>query len=500
MKVAGKNVSAVADTDGDGRFAITLEAGSYRLWVEHSGFAPQAYGSHTPDGTGTALTLAAGQQVRDINFRMAPLGAIAGHIFDEYGDPLQGAGIQVMRLSFARGRRQLVPVMGAGSNDRGEYRAFGLRAGRYFLLATLRDALASRPLAADALLPEMKESFAAVYYPGVLDFSSASQIALPEGGEISDADFHVQRTRAVLVRGRLLSPIQDFAGSRVQVVLAHSDGNTASSMNRNSAIIDEKTGRFEFHGVTPGSYVVVASQLHDGRSLTGRAPVEVMDSTAASTVNVPLMPAFDLAGTIEVEGGPSAELSHMTVQLVNSEGLALSQQPLVKVGPDGSFRLPGVTAGVWDFTLGALPDDLWIKSATLGGVDISRGEFNVFSAAKGMRIVLGRSGAQISGTVTQAGQPRRAVVLLAPAATELQGFARMYRSMPADENGTFFFRGAPPGTYKLFAFEEIETLAWLDPEFLKPVEALGEAISVAEGEKATRQLTLIPADALLPAR
>src|SRR5262249_15678552 len=163
--------------------------------------------------------------------RLAPLGAIAGHIFDEYGDPLQGAGIQVMRLSFAGGRRQLIPVMGAGSNDRGEYRAFGLRAGRYFLLATLRGAPTSRPPAADALLPEMKEFFGAIYYRGVLDFSCASPIALPEGGEISDADFHVQTTHAVMVRGRLLSPIQDFAGSHVQVVLAHSDGTTASSMN-----------------------------------------------------------------------------------------------------------------------------------------------------------------------------------------------------------------------------------------------------------------------------
>src|SRR5215813_6926858 len=53
MKVAGKDASAMADTDGDGRFATTLEAGSYRFWVDHSGFAPQAYGSHTPDGTGT---------------------------------------------------------------------------------------------------------------------------------------------------------------------------------------------------------------------------------------------------------------------------------------------------------------------------------------------------------------------------------------------------------------------------------------------------------------
>ena len=82
----------------------------------------------------------------------------------------------------------------------------------------------------------------------------------------------------------------------------------------------------------------------------------------------------------------------------------------------------------------------------------------------------------------------------------LQGFAQMYRSTAAQENGTFLFKGVRPGAYKIFAFEEAEAFAWLDPDFLKPVESLGEPVSVDDGEKATRQLTPIPPDALLPGR
>jgi hypothetical protein len=76
----------------------------------------------------------------------------------------------------------------------------------------------------------------------------------------------------------------------------------------------------------------------------------------------------------------------------------------------------------------------------------------------------------------------------------------MYRSTKTGEQGTFLFRGVRPGAYKLFAFEDIEAFAWLDPDFLRPVESLGEPISVAGGEQATRQLTPVPPDALLPAR
>ncbi|HLW52501.1 MAG TPA: carboxypeptidase-like regulatory domain-containing protein [Candidatus Angelobacter sp.] len=502
IKVPGPGSLPVStDTDADGRFAVALEPGSYRLWVERPGFAHQAYGSRTPDGTGTLLTVASGQQMRDVNLRIVPLGAISGRVLDEDGEPLQGAGIQVLRFSFATGKRQLIPVTGVGSNDRGEYRAYGLPAGRYFLMATLRGAPSSLPPEADALLPEMQQSFASVYYPGVLDFTSASQISLPEGGEITDADFHLQKTGAIMVTGRLFSPIQDFTRSRLQVALTHSDRNTGSFLNPITATVDENTGRFEFHGIAPGSYLLVASQLHNGALLSGRLPVEVNAGANPQTVNVTLAPAFDITGSVEIEGGSSAKVPPITVQLAESEGLAFGRHPSAKVAPDGTFRLTGVASGIWDFTLSPLPEDLWIKTATLGDLDVLSGQFNVASATKGpLRIVLAGNGAQISGSVTQDGQPSRAVVVLAPAASELQGFFQMYRSITTQENGSFLLKGVRPGAYKLFAFEDIEAFSWLDPDFLKPVEALGESISVGEGEKATRQLTPISPDLLLPGR
>ena len=110
------------DTDSEGHFAIQLDPGAYRLWVERAGFSRQTYGSRTPHGQGLVLTLEPGQQVRDLSMQMVPLGAIAGRVFDEEGEPLQGVAIQVLRYSYATGKRQLIPVAGATSNDRGEYR------------------------------------------------------------------------------------------------------------------------------------------------------------------------------------------------------------------------------------------------------------------------------------------------------------------------------------------------------------------------------------------
>jgi hypothetical protein len=485
------------DTDGDGHFAIQLESGNYRLWVEKAGFARQVYGSRTPEGSGTVVSLFPGQRLRDLLIKVVPLGAISGRVLDEEGDPLQGVGIQVLRFSYATGKRQLIPVGGAVSNDRGEYRVYALPAGRYFLLATPRGAPLTRPPDSNALVPEVQEPLSSLYYPGVPDPASASQIFLPEGGELADVNFPLARVRAVTLRGRIWSPIEDFAGSQIQVVLAHNDGKAASYINRASAAVDKATGRFEFRGIAPGSYWLVASQLHGKYALGGRVPVEVSGTASQENLAVALTPGFDITGIVEMEGAPRS-LPHLTVRLTPSEGLALGAPPVSPAGANGSIRLSGVTPGLWSLALDPLPDGVWIKAVTFGDADVIGGELNVSAGQPGLlRIVLAGNGAQISGVVADDSKPRRATVVLVPTTPELQQAAHMYRATSTQDKSTFTFTAVRPGSYKLFAFEEVEPLAWLDPAFLKLVESMGESISVVEGDRIIRQLAPIAPEALL---
>ena len=488
------------DTDAQGNYTIQVEPGPYRLWVERPGFARQPYGSRTPEGSGTVLTLIAGQKIRDLNIRIVPLGAISGRTLDDEGEPVQGVGVQVLRFSYAIGKKQLVPVAGASSNDRGEYRIYSLPAGRYYLLATLHGAPMAHPPEPGGLVPEMLDPYAALYYPGVLDFTSATQIPLPEGGEASDIDFSLQRIRAVTVRGRVLSPVEDSGNSQLQVMLARNEGNAASSIGRLTAAVDRASGRFEFRGVAPGQYLLIATQASGKIALTGREAIEV-SAAGQDNLRISLAPAFELSGRVEVEGGLFPSLSSVTVRLTQTEGLAVGLQPVSKVAADGSLRLPGVTAGTWELTVDQLPENVWIKSATYGDQDLLHGDLNASAGPTGqLHIVLAGNGAQVSGTVMQDGQPHHATIVLAPAETESRTTSAMYRMASTQKDGAFVFKGVRPGSYRLFAFEEVEPFAWLDPDFLKPVETLGEFISISEGEKITKQLTPIPPEALLPSR
>ena len=171
--------------------------------MEREGFARQNYGSAVPEGTGSILTVASGQELHDLAFRITPLGALSGRVFDQDGDPLQGVGIQVLRVSYSSGMRQLIPVAGASSNDRGEYRCYDLPADRYFVLATPKGSPLSHPMEAGALVPEVQDVYVPLYYPGVLELDSASAVSVPEGGDIQQIDFRLQSIRAATLRGRV---------------------------------------------------------------------------------------------------------------------------------------------------------------------------------------------------------------------------------------------------------------------------------------------------------
>jgi hypothetical protein len=494
---AGTSSSISKDTDAEGRFSLQLPPGSYRLWVERSGFARQVYGALSPSGEGTVLTLERGQHLGQITFRVVPLGAIAGRVVDEEGEPVQSAGIQVLRLSYANGHRQLISVAGATSNDRGEYRVFGLRAGRYLLQASVPSAPMSKPFETGALIPEAQDPYAASYYPGVIDVDSGSSVSLSEGSELSNIDFQLHKIRAVSVRGHLLS-VDKLSSSQIQVVLAHNEGGVASYIDRAAAFVDPATGRFEIRGVSPGSYLLVASQLFAGRPLGGRVPLEV-SAAAREEVALPLAPAFDVIGTVEFEGAPRGRVPNLTVRLVSSEGLALGPPPSSKVGSDGSIHLTGVTPGRWMLSIDLLPEGLWLKTETFAGNELVAGELNLTDSSRGqLRIVLAGNGAQIAGTVSVNNLPCRATVVLVPAAPELRIAHQMYRVTNTTERGLFTLKGVRPGSYMLFAFQEIEPFEWFDPEQLKMVDELGSSITVSEGEHALRDIVAVPPQALLP--
>ena len=488
-----------SDTDPQGRFRLDLSPGSYRLWVERQGFVRQSYGSHAPDGPSSVLSVTPGEELHDIAFRMTPLGAISGRVIDEDGEPVQGVGVQVLRMSYNSGLPQLTFVGGSTSDDRGEYRCYELPAGRYSILATCKGSPLSHPVEQGALVPEVQDAYIPIYYPGAAEFDAATPVVLPEGGDVSDINIPLQRIRATSVTGRLLSP-RKLVPNEFQVLLARNEHGTASFVGRTPAVVDSATGRFEVTGAAPGSYILVASQFSGGQVFSARAPIEIRAGVPPEHITLSLTPAVELGGNVSMEDG-SAPPPGLVLHLSPLEGIFPGLRPESKIAADGNIRLTGVSPGSWALSLQHLPEGFWIKTVSLGDAQMPYGMLTLQSGGAGpLSIVLSRDGAAVSGIVDANGQPHAGTVVLAPLAAELRHSPQAYRAVSASESGSFVLKGVPPGKYRLFAFETVIRDAPLDPEVLGNVKDMGQTVSLAAGETATLRLTLIPYEATLPAR
>ena len=92
-------------TDDNGVFELTdLPAGRYTLSISKTGFVGLSYGQRRPLQAGTPLQLREGQQLTGIEFRLPRGSVLAGHVFDETGNPMPGAAVRVLRYQYRAGR------------------------------------------------------------------------------------------------------------------------------------------------------------------------------------------------------------------------------------------------------------------------------------------------------------------------------------------------------------------------------------------------------------
>ena len=107
-------------------------------------------------------------------------------------------------------------------------------------------------------------------------------------------------------------------------------------------------------------------------------------------------------------------------------------------------------------------------------------------------IVAGKDGAELEGAVTRKdGQPvPGAIVVLVPE-PRLRVHPSLFRQSESDQSGRFQFKTVPPGTYFLFAWDDVEPGILWDPEFLKNYEARGERVALKPGAYESAGVRLI---------
>jgi hypothetical protein len=105
--------------------------------------------------------------------------------------------------------------------------------------------------------------------------------------------------------------------------------------------------------------------------------------------------------------------------------------------------------------------------------------------------VVSPNGGRIDGSVSgDENKPASgATVVLIPEADNARN--DLYKTAQTDQYGRFSLRGITPGTYKLFAWDDVEPGAWQDPAFLDNYKDKGKKVTIEEKSRESADLTLL---------
>ena len=488
-------------TDSQGHFVIKdLDPGSYALTAQRNGFARQAYGERAPGRPGTPLNMVAGQTLKDVVFRLTPAGTVSGRVTDATGEPIAGMNVQIVRSTYDQnGKRTFQTVDSARTNDLGEYRIYWVSPGRYYVNASPPPVVQMYPSGNEVIAP----GYVLTYYPGTSDPFTASPIEVQPGAELSTIDFSLTQQPLFRIRGRVFDARTGQFPRNASVSIRSRTPTGGFAIGINPVNYNQANGTFELRDVPPGSYWVRAIAVTPAPGLTladmARNSVQVaVDVSNGDIENVVLAitSGFQIKGRIDLDGGPLSmlpDIERTGVLLTPGEPTVFGSPPQ-QLRADGTFTLENIQPGDYRVNLAPMPPNTFIESARLGQVDVLAVVTISGPVSESLEILLSTKGGQIDGTIVDKDEKALRGVQAVLIPDRQRDRHDLYKLATSDQNGHFTMRTIPPGDYKLFAWEDLESGAYNDPDIVRKYEALATPIKITDSVKLTKEVKVLPAN------
>lgn len=450
-----------AFTDNDGRFEIQkINPARYEFVASHTGYINQRYQAKGT-GDGAILALVPGQEVAGVLFRLLRGAVINGRVIDEAGEPMQAVTVSVLRKPSDEEREEAGPIgkklgllesSSAFTDDRGEYRIFGLKPGEYYIKAAEMPNPPNMLHAVDAIdwamLEEFGSQYAPLFYPGVVQLDQAQAMSLHAGEEMQ-ADFTMRHIKTVQISGRVIAADGGPATKAyVDLSIPWVNGWSQSMGSGTDA-----KGEFSIKGVPPGSYILSARQHDQDKLYVTRQKLEVGEEKLDS-VTIAFGRGTNIAGRILGTNAATNPPERIRVSLSPTDDDNEGAYASAEVKKDGSFQFNDVADGGYALHVG-VEEGWFVKSARLGGEDMFQKGVQVEKGAAGgsLEIVLSSEGAQLAGTVTDRdkGQPVAGAQVSLKLDPETPYNRIRSHQTSTDQNGQFNFRALPAGKYRVTA-------------------------------------------------
>lgn len=494
LSQSDRSQSHSTTTDAAGRFELkAIEPGRYRLVVHRDGFVSQAYGQRKLDDPGAVLTLTPGQEIRDLLFRLIPSAVIAGRVINDDGDPLPWVQVSALREVYSNGRKTLSPETTVPTNDLGEYRLFGLRPGRYFIRANYRpsEQITGPGEEIQGRDDDEPSGYVPMYFASSTEPARASSVTVKAGEEIPSIEILLRRVEVFSIRGRIYVVGPRRSNNSFGVLLVPK-GDSWLSLPQRDAEVDDRNNTFVVRDALPGQYILSATWFDGSRRYQAYQPVD-LGNADLDAVNLALLPGAALNGRIAWDGSPALDSGGLIVYLRGEESV-LGFGGRASVTPAGIFTFNEVHDLSYRVALAGLCRDCYLKSVRYGGLSSLDDTFTPARSTNGtLELTVSSKGARVQGKVLDSDDLPAVGVWVALVPDEAHRAAhQLYRSAVTDQHGQFEIHGIAPGDYKLFSWEEVESGAWEDADFLKAFEDKGEKITLQDADQKTQNLTAIP--------
>lgn len=450
-KVFGQSV-----TDADGHFRLTnIPAGRMTVQALAEAFV-LAQGTSSEE-SGKTITVAEGETIENLEFTLARGGVVTGRVTQSNGQPVIGEHVSIALVDEA-GKK--VPSFYFNpflfdTDDRGVYRVYGLRAGRYLISVGQTKGTIS--------MGNGGRFFPQTFHPGVTDEAKATIVEVTAGGEATGVDITLDPPkRTYVATGRIVNaetgkPVPD---------VTYGYGTYSASEKRVGAFGFNNTttnakGEFRIEGLLPDQYAAFAFNIGGDStpladSYSDSAIFEITDANVTD-LEIKLHRGATISGIAVLENpndkAALAQLSKLQLNVFNSasEIGALSFRP-DRINADGSFLLKGLRPGKTRIALGGYPP---VKGFSLvrverngteqqGGIDVGAGE-----QINGVRLVLAYGRGAVRGQVEIKNGAVPAGARLSVTARRAGDDQSNYYGVFVDERNRFLIEGMPPGTYEL---------------------------------------------------
>ena len=450
-----------ATTDENGNYRIgNVAPGSYQVQTSLSAYV----NSDDMLGRPRAVIVMEGENIEDINFSMVKGGVITGRITDADGRPVIQQQVRIFNAESRDPRvvaqsppRVDYPVNTTVTDDRGVYRIFGLKAGKYQVSTGQSETTPGPPSG-----PPGRITYREVFYPDAIELAKATVLEVSEGGEASNIDIVLGRpAQTYSASGRIIDGERGEPISRVRFGIQR----ILTALNRTegvpTALITNSTGDFLVEGLIAGKYSVTTLSNSNTELRTDGTTFDIVDSDVTGIV-IRLIKGASISGVVVLEPEDKRIMARLNqLQLMayvqrssaSGGGIGAGGGSQSTINPDGTFRIAGLPAGTATLRLSSMMGPSAMKGMMVVRIEregvVQRGvEIKDQEQVTGVRVIVSYGDATLRGVVNieNGPLPTGAIIMVR---LGKPGEFIIVRPPTVDDRGRFVAESVPPGTYEV---------------------------------------------------